>query len=108
MKKVEKIDYYGKTFYGAYIYGNHAVSKFENYLSKNNVRLLLIHDSFGNSVVPFVSLGVKYVDSLDLRYFTGSVRSFVEKNKPDAVIVLYNPNSLRSDGELHKSTCDFR
>ena len=108
MKKVEKIDYYGRNPYGAYMYSDHALTRFENHLSKNNMRLLFIHDSFGDCVLPFVSIGVKYVDSLDLRHFTGSVMSFIEKNKPDAVIVLYNPNSIKSDGDLHKAPFDFR
>lgn len=102
MRHVERINYYEKNPYGAYMYGNHALSQFENHLSENKIHLLFIHDSFGNSVVPFISLGVKHVDSMDLRHFTGSVISFVEKNKPDAIIVMYNPQ------EINKESFDFR
>lgn len=102
MRHFEKIDYYGRNPYGAYMYGNHALSQFENHLSENKIRLLFIHDSFGNSVVPFVSLAVQHVDSIDLRHFTGSVISFVEKNKPDIIIVMYNPQ------EINKESFDFR
>ena len=108
MKSVEYIDYYDKNPYGAYMYGDHATASFENHLSTNNLRLLFIHDSFGNSVIPFVSLGVKHIDCIDLRHFTGSVQNFIEKEKPDAVIVLYNPSSIKSSAEIHKATFDFR
>ena len=108
MRQVEKIDYYGKNPYGAYMYGNNALTSFENHLSKNDLRLLFIHDSFGDCVIPFVSLGVKHIDVLDLREFTGSVQTFIEKNRPDAVIVFYNPSSIKSDGDAHKYTFDFR
>lgn len=108
MYQVNEIDYYGKNPYNAYMYGNHALARFENNLATNDIRLLFIHDSFGDCVLPFVSLGVKYVDSLDIRNFTGSVQCFIEEDKPDAVIVLYNPSSVNSDGDLHKATFDFR
>ena len=108
MEQVNEIDYYEKNPYGAYMYGDHALAQFENHLASNDIRLLFIHDSFGDCVLPFVSLGVKYVDSLDIRHFTGSVQSFIEENRPDVVIVLYNPSSVKSDGDLHKATFDFR
>lgn len=107
MECVEKIDYYRLNPYEAYMYGNHALSRFENHLSANDLRILVIHDSFGNCVLPFVALGVGYIDSLDIRYFTGSVQSFIEENKPDAVMVLYYPNSFKTDGAYHKIAFDF-
>ena len=108
MAQVEEIDYYNKSPYGAYMYGTRPLAQFENHLASNDVRLLFIHDSFGNCVLPFVSLGVKYIDSLDIRFFTGSVQKFIEDSKPDAVIVLYNPSSITSNWPLHKATFDFR
>ncbi|MBQ3447030.1 MAG: hypothetical protein IJG37_05240, partial [Synergistaceae bacterium] len=61
----------------------------ENMNVSNGRRLLIIHESMSNCVVPFAALGVQYVDSIDLRQFTGSVRNFVDTVRPDAVIVMY-------------------
>ncbi len=92
MDQVEEKDYYNKNPYAAYMYGDSAMARFENELSDDDLRILFIHDSFGDCVLPFVSLAVRYVDSLDLRHFTGSVQSYIEETTPDAVIVLYNPS----------------
>ncbi|MBE6909134.1 MAG: hypothetical protein E7474_06135 [Ruminococcaceae bacterium] len=108
MSQVEKKDYYGTSPYEAFMYGDHALARFENLLSTNDLRLLFIHDSFGDCVLPFVSLGVRYVDSLDLRNFTGSVQTFIEENKPDAVIVLYTADNIRIKSDPHRETFDFR
>lgn len=107
MKCIEKIDYYNLYPYVAYMYGDHALARFDNYSSANDLRILVIHDSFGDCVLPFVALGVGYVDSLDIRSFTGSVQSFIEESKPDAVMVLYNPSSIKTDGDYHKIEFDF-
>ena len=109
LSRVGTIDYYETNAYGAYMYGDNALARFENRLSDNDLRLLFIHDSFGDCVLPFVSLGIRYVDSLDLRHFTGSVQAFIDETKPDAVIVLYNPSVIPASIESgHKSTFDYR
>lgn len=107
MDFAEEMDYYRRNPYGAYMYGEHALVRFGNHLSENDLRILVIHDSFGDCVLPFVSLGVGYVDSLDLRFFTGSVQSFIEESKPDAVMVLYNPGFIKANETYYKNLFDF-
>ncbi|MBQ7168382.1 MAG: hypothetical protein IJR63_00595 [Synergistaceae bacterium] len=89
MNQVETKDYYGKNPYAAYIYADNPLMRMENMNVSNGRRLLIIHESMSNCVVPFAALGVQYVDSIDLRQFTGSVRNFVDTVRPDAVIVMY-------------------
>ena len=103
MREVNERDYYGKSPYGAYFYADKALERVENKDIDEDRRILVIHDSFGTSVVPFLTMGIKYVDAIDLRHFTGSLRNFIETTKPDAVIVLYNPGAL-GDANLF----DFR
>jgi LmbE family N-acetylglucosaminyl deacetylase len=51
----------------------------------------------------------KQLDILDLRHFTGSLRSYITETKPDMVIVLYNPNAIAApDYATHTSMFDFR
>ncbi|MBQ7692292.1 MAG: hypothetical protein IJT29_01650 [Oscillospiraceae bacterium] len=112
MDRVETCDYYNKNPYCTYMYGDRPLSQFENRLASHDLHLLCIHDSFGDCVLPFLSLGVRRLDSLDVRHFTGSVQTFVEETKPDVVMVLYNPGSVYnpsvSELKSHKATFDFR
>ena len=89
MEGVETRDYYGKNPYAAYIYGDNPLSVIENMSSTNSKRLLIIHESMSNCVIPFVALGVRHIDAVDLRHFTGSIRKFADTVRPDAVIVMY-------------------
>lgn len=87
MTQVETIDYYGKNPYAAYNHADQALIRLENELIEDNGKVLIIHTSFSNCVIPFLAMGIKQVDALDLRSFTGSVRSYIEQTQPDVVIV---------------------
>ena len=84
-----KDDYYERYPYSAVAYGSHELSRIENRLAANDHKILFIHDSYGDSVFPFLALGVREVVAVDPRSFNGSVRSLVEKERPDAVVALY-------------------
>ena len=106
MDCVTEKNYYRKNPYAAYIYGNQAVERFENKLVDNGYRVLMIHDSFGNCVVPFMAMGIQYVDSIDLRHFNGSLQTYIEVEHPDCVIVMYNSEMLGQT--ISDDVFDFR
>ena len=106
MDCVAEKNYYRKNPYAAYIYGNQPVERFENKLVDNGYRVLMIHDSFGNCVVPFLAMGIQYVDSIDLRHFDGSLQTFIETEHPDCVIVMYNSEMLGQT--ISDNVFDFR
>ena len=106
MEHVNKKDYYNINTYCAYINGDRPLIQIENLKSDNNKKILFIHDSFGDCVVPFLSIGTKYHDSVDLRAFKGSLKNFISHNKPDAIIILYNTSAL--NGQNTSSEFDFR
>lgn len=89
MTQVEPRDYYGKNPYAAYIYADQSLIRISNMNAVNRRKILVIHESMSNCVFPFVALGVGCAYSLDLRHFTGSVKAFIDKEKPDAVIIAY-------------------
>lgn len=94
--------------YSAFMRSGNALTRIDNDNADNDIRLLIIHDSFGRTCVPFLSLCVKHIDSIDLRQFDGSLETFIKKEQPyDAVLVLYNPGALglKSEGKL---LFDFR
>lgn len=109
MSQLEKIDYYNLSPYAAYNYGNPPVVVTQNDNVKDGKHILFIKDSFVNAVAPFMALGAERVDQLDLRYFTGSVETYIKETQPDIVIVMYTPSAIEEiDWGSHESTFDFR
>lgn len=107
MSQVETRDYYKKNPYAAYIYGDRALERIENKNADNDIQALFIHDSFGDCVTPFLSMGIRHTHSIDLRHFTGSLKRYIADTEPDIVIVLYNPSSIDENTSSHISTFYF-
>lgn len=87
-------DYQGINTYVTYLWGDVASVKLRNAMEAEDKKILIIKDSYVNAMAPFLALGVSEVDMLDLRHFTGSVKTYIEKEKPDVVIVAYNAESV--------------
>ena len=90
----KKRNFYGPSVYNAYIYGDQPLEIIENNLADNDERVLVVHDSYGDVVVPFLALGVRRVDSIDMRYFNGSLKTYIKKERPDVVVALYYSSSM--------------
>ena len=107
--QVSVIDYYNLYPYDAFLYGNNSLTEIHNKLINNNRKILIIKDSFADCVVPFLSLGVEEIQIVDLRYFSGSIQEYIVQNKPELVIVMYNPDIIEQpDYGAHNSFFDFR
>lgn len=109
---LEPVDYYGKNTYGAYDMHS-PVIRIENRNIHNGKKFLIVRDSFAGCVLPFLVLGIEYIDAIDLRKFTGSIRSYIETEKPDAVAVMYTcempgRNKAPYAAEQDKRLYDFR
>ena len=105
MSRIQSRDYYNLNPYATYDYANKALKKFTNLLTGYDKKLLFIHDSFANSVIPFLALEVKNIDEIDLGQFTGSVKTFIKSERPDIVIVTYYAAQL---GYSNNRLFDFR
>jgi hypothetical protein len=110
MTQVEECDYYNKNPYAACNYGDQPLIQIENQQASDDHKILIIHDSFCDSVISCLALAEKNVDSLDLRHFTGSVKTYIEESMPEIVIVMYNAGSAAGeiDYSTHKDEFDFR
>lgn len=108
--KIEPGDYYAYDKYWVYNHGDRPVHFIENKrIQEDESKVLIIHNSFADCVIPFLGLGIKYVEALDIRQFDGSVHKFIEETKPDTVIVLYCPDSVHDiNWESHTDMFDFR
>ncbi len=89
MEHIEKKDYMKYNPYASYNHADQPLIKIENELAENEHKVLIIHNSFANCVIPFVALDVKNVDAIDLRFFDGSIKSYIDETDPDIVIVAY-------------------
>ena len=109
-KKVERCDYYGLNPYAMYGYGDMQVMDIENLLMPpTDKKVLIIKDSFCDTMAPLLSLGIRNLMTLDVRHFTGSVKNYIAVHKPDVVIVMYTGSLSGSiDWSSHKDKFDFR
>ena len=109
MDCIEEKDYMKTNPYGAYNHADRPLIQIENELTENDCKVLIIHDSFSNCVIPFLALENKSIDALDLRTFDGSVKAYMEESRPDLVIVAYpcyTPGPV--DESTHTAEFDFR
>lgn len=109
MEMVKKRDFYGGNPYAAYGYGDMPEIKVHNFTNEHlrDKKILIIRDSMVDTVLPFLSMGLKDITLLDIRHFNGSVRRYVEDCKPDIVIVMYKPSYVPIVWN-HKDKFDFR
>lgn len=80
---------YSTDAYAAYAYGRQAACSIHNNLKPDGHRMLLIYDSFANVVRPFLALGMEDLDSIDLRQFDGSLKTYIQDTQPDTIGILY-------------------
>ena len=108
--KYQEKDVYNMSPYHAYSWGDNALMTVTNLNDTSGKSVLLIHDSYGDPVAPFMALGVETLYSMDLRFFTGSLQSFIEQKQPDLVIVMYYAGTLQEtvNYSTHESPFDFR
>lgn len=105
-----EVDYYHKNPYAAYSHADQPYMYIRNDNIMDNKKVLLIKNSFGNVVLPFLVTQFKHTYELDLRQFNGSAHNFIGHIKPDVVIVLYHQEHLNEDiyYNSHRSVWDFR
>ena len=63
-------------------------------------RVLLIRDSYSDSLTPFLTERFSQVHLIDPRDNLSSIKGYVEENKIDAVLVLYSFSNFISDNNL--------
>lgn len=94
--------------YATYLYGERAIISIKNHQKKNEKKLLMLHDSFSDSMAPFLALSMEQLNLVDLRCFTGSIKNYIQQNRPDTVVVCYTVSVLNWDKIYPRSVFDFR
>ena len=109
-RHIERKDYYNLNPYAFYGRGDMPVLRVENLdQPETGKKVLMIRDSFSDTLVPYLALGCRQIITLDLRHFTGSVQKFIEQEKPDIIVVMYTAvYSDKINWKDHKDEFYFR
>lgn len=62
--------------------------------------LLIIRDSYTDSLLPFLLDSFSEINVLDLRYYRSSLAQYIEESQADTVLVLYSVSNFCSDTNL--------
>ena len=94
-------DYFNTWPYDTYTGGDHGLINITNKMNNDRKKILLIKDSFSCVLIPFLAEGCSSLDVIDLRKYDGiSLEEYIENNKPDIVITMYNPDAICKDNEM--------
>ena len=63
-------------------------------------KLLLLKDSFGHSIAPFLSENYSEIIMVDLRYYKLPVSELIEKEGITEMLVLYGLDNLCNDTDV--------
>ena len=91
-----------KDQYAVYLGGNDPCVTIDNYLSSKGGTLMIIKDSFANSIVPLLAMEYSKVVLIDLRYETRSIHALMDTYRPDSLLVLYEMSNFASSTEVAK------
>ena len=85
--------------YAMFLYGNHGVTVIEN-ASAPGGSLLVIKDSYANSMVPFLTQSFARVVVVDLRSLPQALSEMIGRENFSEVLILYSFSNLASDANL--------
>ena len=89
-----------KDKYSAFLGGNQPLCVIRNENISDGGKLLLIRDSYADSLAPFLAQRFSEVHLLDLRYYRASAAQYAEENGIDDICVLYSVQNFISDRNL--------
>ena len=88
-----------KDKYSMFLGGNQPLCVIENENSDGG-KLLVIRDSYSDSLAPFLGLDYSEVHLWDLRYNRMSLKNYIAQNGIDQVLVLYSNSNFSTDTNL--------
>lgn len=89
-----------KDKYSAFLGGNQPLCVIQNEALPDGGKLLLVRDSYSDSLAPFLSQSFSEVHLLDLRYYRASVAQYAAENDIDGILVLYSVPNFVTDRNL--------
>lgn len=90
-----------KDKYQVFLDGNHAEIKM-NTSQLNGKHLLVIKDSFANSLIPFLMNDYETIHIIDLRYYNEDINAYIAEYGINEFLFLYNFKNFSEDENLGK------
>lgn len=95
-----KENFQEKDQYTAFFGGNYGLVRIENEAARSSEKLLILKDSYANILVPFLIEEYSEIVMVDLRYYSGSVKTLAVEEAVDRVLAVYNLDFLCTDGNF--------
>lgn len=89
-----------KDKYSMFLGGNQPLCVIKNPDAATDQKLLIVRDSYADSLAPFLAQDYGEVHLIDLRYYKVSLSAYIEQNGIDQVLVLYSAANFASDSNL--------
>nr|WP_240041180.1 DHHW family protein [Paenibacillus ginsengarvi] len=93
-----------KDKYTVFFNGNHGLIRITTENTEGR-RLLIVKDSYANSLIPFLTSHFSEIDVVDLRYYDGDVLKLTEDRQIHDILILYNMTTFFEDPSM-KSLAD--
>ena len=89
-----------KDKYSSFLGGNQPLCVIRNEDARDGGKLLLIRDSYADSLAPFLAQSFEEVHLLDLRYYRMPPAQYAAENSIDAICVVYSVPNFITDRNL--------
>ena len=86
-----------KDKYSYFLDNLHSEMTIKNNNAKTDKKIAIIKDSYANCFIPYLVDYYKEIYVFDTRYYKDSVTEFINKNKLEEVLILYNVNTIGTD-----------
>ncbi len=91
-----------KDKYGVYFGGNFGRIDIQVKNSTQDKTLVVIKDSFANSLVPFLMADYAHITMIDFRYYNLPVSKLLTELQPDETLILYEMSNFAQDPNFFK------
>ena len=94
----EKLE--GKDKYTYFLGGNQPLYILENPNATTDKKLLVVRDSYADSLAPFLSQDFAEIHLVDLRYYRVPVAAYAQEMGADAILVAYSVDNFQKDTDV--------
>jgi hypothetical protein len=88
-----------KDKYTVFFNGNHGLLRITTGHAEGR-RLLIVKDSYANSLLPFLSLHFNEINVIDLRYYDGDLLKLMEDRSIQDLLIMYNMKTFFEDPSI--------
>lgn len=85
--------------YPVFLDGNHALTEITNSNAEGGT-LVMIKDSFGHCLAPFLAENYSKIIMVDMRYYKNSVSDIIKAENPEQVLVMYGIDNIATDTDI--------